>query len=70
MNKNIIEMNIFLILFKNDISAHNIYNYIKDIYNCSDINLYKDNSEKYILKDYSDWYNYNDFDDKLLFYIK
>ena len=71
MNKNIIEENIFLILFKNNIALHNIYNYIKDIYRdyIDDMNSFKDKNESYILKDYHEWYNYNDFDDKLLFYI-
>ena len=71
ININDIEMNIIKVLLFNNISYLDINNYIIDIYRdyIDDINCFKDKSDEYILKDYREWYNYNDFDDKLLFYI-
>ena len=34
------------------------------------MNDFIDKDETYILKDFSEWYNYNDFDDKLFYIIR
>ena len=48
---------------KYDIKDNYIINYINDIFNCSDINLYYNFPEKYIIKDYLQSYSLFDFND-------